>query len=114
MPQDYYETLGVARNASESEIKSAFRNLARKYHPDVNKSAGAEDKFKQINEAYEVLKDSEKRKKYDQLGQGWATGDDFTPPPNWGFNDFGTTETRQRGFSFDLDDFGETGFSDFF
>ena len=68
---DYYDRLGVSRTADEKEIKKAYRNLARKYHPDVNKDPGAEDKFKEINEAYEVLGDPEKRKKYDELGANW-------------------------------------------
>ena len=81
--QEYYETLGVLRSASEAEISKAYRKLARKYHPDVSKEKGAEEKFKQIAEAYAVLKDPEKRKKYDALGANWHTGEDFTPPPDW-------------------------------
>src|SRR5258707_6931105 len=83
--RDYYETLGVSKTASEDEIKSAFRKLARKYHPDVAKDKKeAEEKFKQINEAYEVLSDSEKRRKYDQLGENWNQPGGFQPPPQWG------------------------------
>ena len=81
---DYYAVLGVARDASANDIKKAFRKLARQYHPDVNKSAGAEARFKEINEANEVLSDPEKRKRYDALGQNWKSGQDFTPPPGWG------------------------------
>src|SRR5258707_8766719 len=81
--KDYYEALGVPRTASEEDIKKAFRKLARKYHPDVAKGKGAEDKFKEINEAYEVLGDPAKRKKYDALGPGWQAGAEFRPPPGW-------------------------------
>ncbi len=81
--QDYYEILGVPRTASEEEISKAYRKLARKYHPDVSKEKGAEEKFKQLAEAYAVLKDPEKRKKYDSLGPNWHTGEEFTPPPGW-------------------------------
>ncbi len=120
--QDYYEILGVHRDASQEEIQSAYRKLARKYHPDVNKTAEAEDKFKKVGEAYEVLKDPEKRAKYDQLGENWRMGDDFTPPPGWDFQNtggqgrsgtfhYGNFEDLGEGFSF----FGKGGgFSDFF
>src|SRR5205807_10600826 len=85
--RDYYETLGVSKTASADEIKSAFRKLARKHHPDVAKpkeKSAAEEKFKQINEAYEVLSDPEKRAKYDQLGADWNQPGGFQPPPDWG------------------------------
>jgi curved DNA-binding protein len=83
--RDYYEILGVARAAKEEEIKKVYRKLARKYHPDLNpNNKQSEEKFKEVQEAYEVLSDPEKRQKYDQLGANWKNGADFTPPPNWG------------------------------
>ena len=109
--RDYYEILGVKRDASESEIKSAYRKLARKYHPDVNKTKEAEDKFKEINEAYEVLGDKQKRQRYDSLGANWQGGADYTPPP--GFENFGFRSGQgYQQFSFGGGDMG--GFSDFF
>ncbi len=102
--KDYYEILGVKRDATQQEIKSAYRKLARKYHPDVNKTAGAQEKFKDINEAYEVLGDDNKRKRYDTLGSGWSQGADFTPPP--GFEGFNFSNFSQGASS--------GGFSDFF
>jgi curved DNA-binding protein len=81
--KDYYEILGVSRDASKDEIQRAYRKLARKFHPDLNKGAGSEEKFKEINEAYEVLKDPAKREKYDQFGSDWQQGDNFQPPPGW-------------------------------
>lgn len=104
--KDYYEILGVKRDSSEQEIKSAYRKLARKYHPDVNKTKEAEQKFKDINEAYEVLGDKQKRQRYDSLGSNWQGGADYTPPP--GFEQFNFGGGAQ-GF-----DFGGGGFSDFF
>src|SRR5258706_14338830 len=114
--RDYYETLGVPKTASEEEIRSAFRKLARKFHPDVAKDKkAAEEKFKEINEAYEVLGDPEKRKKYDQLGADWNRPSWFQPPPQWegqqpggGFYQWGGDG---GGVEFE---FGGTGFSDFF
>ena len=115
--KDYYETLGVSRDASRDEIQRVYRKLARKYHPDLNKTAGSEDKFKEINEAYEVLKDPEKRKKYDQVGSGWQQGDNFRPPPGWEQNfNFGSgPQARQENFFWssdggDYSDFFETLF----
>ncbi|MDD2760308.1 MAG: DnaJ C-terminal domain-containing protein [Methylomonas sp.] len=104
--KDYYQTLGVKRDASLDEIKKAFRKLARKYHPDVSKEPNAEARMKEINEAYTVLSDTEKRAAYDQLGQSYRPGQEFRPPPNWdaGF------EFSGRGFNP-----GEAAeFSDFF
>ncbi len=81
--RDYYEIMGVARDATQDEIKRAYRKLARKYHPDVSKASDAEAKFKEVGEAYEVLKDPEKRAAYDQLGKDWQQGQEFRPPPDW-------------------------------
>ena len=81
--KDYYEVMGVARDATQDEIKRAYRKLARKYHPDVSDQADAEERFKQLGEANEVLKDPEKRAAYDQLGANWQQGQDFRPPPGW-------------------------------
>jgi len=111
--KDYYESLGVSRTASDAEIKKAFRKLAREYHPDVAKDKKkAEEKFKEINEAYEVLSDPAKRKKYDELGPNWKQGAEFQAPPGWG--GFGGRNYRggnSRGEEFE---FSGTGFSDFF
>lgn len=105
--KNYYDVLGVTKNASDLEIKNAFRNLARKYHPDVAKDkAGAENKFKEINEANEVLSDPDKRRKYDELGANWNHPDRQTAPPQDGFS--GSFEDASE-FHFD-----GTGFSDFF
>ena len=112
--RDYYETLGVSKTASDEEIRSAFRKLARKYHPDVAKDKKtAEEKFKEINEAYEVLSDPEKRKKYDQLGANWNQPGGFQPPPEWGAQPGGGFQQwgGDGGVQFE---FGGTGFSDFF
>src|SRR3989338_11474291 len=87
--KDYYVILGVDRKASPDEIKLAYRKLARKYHPDVSKESNAEEKFKAVQEAYEVLKDPKKREAYDQLGSQWKSCQEFRPPPNWqGFAGF--------------------------
>ncbi len=104
--KDYYKILGIKRDASDDELKRVYRKLARKFHPDINKDPGAEEKFKEINEAYEVLHDSEKRSAYDKFGSNWQQGQDFHPPPNWdaGFDFSGTRFDRAEDF----------GFSDFF
>src|ERR1700720_44676 len=81
--KDYYKIMGVARDATEAQIKQAYRKLARKYHPDVSKEKDAEARFKEVGEAYEVLKSPEKRAAYDQLGQNHRAGEEFRPPPNW-------------------------------
>ncbi len=110
--QDYYKTLGVARAATADDIKKAYRRLARKYHPDVSKEKDAEQKFKQVQEAYEVLKDPEKRAAYDQLGADWKSGQAFHPPPEWasGFEFRGGARPRGGG----AHAFEDGGFSDFF
>ncbi len=97
--QDYYKILGVDRNAETAVIKKAYRKLARKFHPDVNKEADAEEKFKEVNEAYDVLKDKDKRKAYDQFGSNWKHGHEF--------NTGGWTDAGEGGF-------GGGNFSDFF
>ena len=104
--KDYYKIMGVKRDATQDEIKRAYRKLARKYHPDVSKEAEAEAKFKELGEAYEVLKDPDKRAAYDQLGSRWKAGADFRPPPGWdaGFEFRGGGDAKP--------DIG--GFSDFF
>src|SRR5712664_3576088 len=114
--KDYYETLGVQRSASDTEIKKAFRKLAREYHPDVAKNKKqAEEKFKEINEAYEVLGDPAKRKKYDELGSNWSAGADFRPPPGWESYGGGRRYSGRGSGGEDFEfHFGGTGFSDFF
>src|SRR6188472_79703 len=105
--KDYYKILGVNKTASQDDIKHAYRRLARKYHPDVSKEANAEAKFKDLQEAYEVLKDPEKRAAYDQLGSQWKEGQQFRPPPDWGSGGF---EFRTGGGA----QFEQQDFSDFF
>jgi curved DNA-binding protein len=118
--RDYYQILGMARTATADEIKKAYRRLARKFHPDVSKEKDAEQKFKEVQEAYEVLKDPEKRAAYDQLGSEWKSGEQFRPPPDWGggFEFRGgprRSRTGSRGGARQAEDFEEAeGFSDFF
>lgn len=101
--KDYYQILGVARDVSKEDLKKAYRKLARKYHPDVSKETDAEAKFKELGEAYEVLKDPEKRAQYDQFGSNYKNGQSFTPPPGWG-----QQGSRRGGFE------GNSNFSSFF
>ncbi|MDY6946076.1 MAG: DnaJ C-terminal domain-containing protein [Pseudomonadota bacterium] len=106
MPEykDYYKIMGVARDVGQDELKRVYRRLARKFHPDVSKEKDAEARFKEVQEAYEVLKDPQKRSAYDQLGSNWRQGQDFRPPPEWAQNhEFSTAFGDQEG-----------GFSDFF
>jgi curved DNA-binding protein len=126
--QDYYKTLELERKATPDEIQKAYRRLARKYHPDVNKQKGAEERFKEINEANEVLSDPAKRKRYDALGSAWHSGQDFKPPPGFdaeafaaqfGFSKHGTRAGRSSAASSMRFEFGNqggaaSGFSDFF
>ncbi|MDX6535310.1 MAG: curved DNA-binding protein [Gaiellales bacterium] len=127
--RDYYETLGVPRTASADDIRKAYRKLAREYHPDVNRSEGAEDRFKEISEAHEVLRDEESRAKYDRLGANWRAGDDVSGAPGYedyfrragagagdggmggggGFGGFGDTRV-EFGDSADFSDFFESFF----
>lgn len=101
--KDYYRIMGVERNATQDAIKRAYRKLARKYHPDVSKEKDAEEHFKELGEAYEVLKDPEKRAAYDRLGAGWQQGQEFNPPPGWDsgfeFRGGGFTEADAAQFS---------------
>src|ERR1700704_1110272 len=114
--KDYYETLQVPRSATADEIKKSYRTLARKYHPDLNPSdKEAAERFREVQEAYEVLSDDEKRKRYDRLGANWKAGEQFRPPPDWQTESAGANEYR------DFSDFRSTadesefgGFSDFF
>ena len=104
--KDYYKIMGVEKGATQDEIKRAYRKLARKYHPDVSKEPNAEQKFKEVGEAYEVLKDPEKRAAYDRLGSDWKAGQEFRPPPDW-----------DAGFEFSGGGFttgDASAFSDFF
>jgi curved DNA-binding protein len=116
--QDYYNTLGVQKGATQGEIQKAFHKLAKKYHPDLNSAPEAEDRFKEINEAYEVLGDKEKRAAYDSFGENWKSGQNFTPPPDWE-DIFGGAQFGQQfsggggGAQFHMGGGGD-GFSDFF
>jgi curved DNA-binding protein len=119
--RDYYKILGVQRAATAEEVKTAYRRLARKFHPDVSKEKNAEERFKQVQEAYEVLKDPQKRAAYDQLGSEWKSGQQFRPPPDWGsgyeFSGGGPRAGRAQrrgGAAPDGEAYAEEGFSDFF
>ena len=103
--KDYYQTLGVAKSATDDDIKKQYRRLARKYHPDVSKEKDGEEKFKAMKEAYEVLKDPDKRKAYDQMGSGYQGGDAFKAPPGWDFQ--GAHQGHQSHHA-------QADFSDFF
>lgn len=114
--KDYYQILGIDRDATQDEIKRAYRKLARKYHPDVSKEPQAEERFKEVGEAYEVLKDPEKRAAYDQLGANWKAGQDFRPPPDWDqgfeFHGGGFTSADAEQFSDFFESlFGRGGFA---
>lgn len=112
--KDYYKVMGLARDASQDDIKRAYRRLARKYHPDVSKEADAERQFKEVGEAYEVLRDPEKRAAYDRLGPDYRAGQDFQPPPGWdaGFESAGADRTGRayREQEQDYSDFFESLF----
>jgi curved DNA-binding protein len=109
--KDYYKIMGVARDATEAQIKQAYRKLARKYHPDVSKEKDAEERFKDLGEAYEVLKNPEKRAAYDQLGQGPRPGENFRPPPDWGAGfEFGGAQDSRAGGNADYSEFFESLF----
>ncbi len=118
--RDYYKILGAERTASADDIKKSYRRLARKFHPDVSKEKDAEARFKEVQEAYEVLKDPEKRAAYDQLGSNWKSGEQFRPPPDWanGFEFRGAPRGagRQSGGTHGSSEevFEDEGFSDFF
>ncbi|MBT6277964.1 MAG: DnaJ domain-containing protein [Chromatiales bacterium] len=104
--QDYYKTLGVERDASAEVIKSAYRRAARRFHPDVSKETNAEERFKAVGEAYEVLRDAQKRAAYDQLGPNWKAGQEFRAPPGWGGRPGGPRGAGAGGDAFS-DFFGE-------
>jgi len=109
--KDYYKVMGVARDATETQIKQAYRKLARKYHPDVSKEPDAEARFKEVGEAYEVLRSPEKRAAYDRLGSGPRPGEDFRPPPDWGSGfEFSGAGPGAGESSADYSDFFETLF----
>jgi curved DNA-binding protein len=112
--RDYYKILGVVRTATADEIKKTYRRLARKYHPDVSKEKDAEAHFKEVQEAYEVLKDPEKRAAYDQLGSEWKSGQQFRPPPDWGSGFEFRGGARRGGGGTEEEVFESEGFSDFF
>ncbi len=114
--KDYYEILGVPRDATQADLKRAYRKLARKYHPDVSKEPDAETRFKEMGEAYEVLKDATKRAAYDQMGRDWKSGQEFTPPAGWngGFESDGRDSAHGDGGSGGFDPLDGTDYGEFF
>src|SRR5579862_762769 len=116
--RDYYKILGVERSAAAEQIKTAYRRLARKFHPDVSKEPNAEAHFKEMQEAYEVLKDPQKRAAYDQLGSEWKSGQQFRPPPDFGqgfeFSGRPAGARGHRGRATQGEEFSQEDYSDFF
>jgi curved DNA-binding protein len=108
--RDYYEVLGLPRTATQDEVRRAYRKLARKYHPDVSQQADGEDRFKELGEAYQVLKDTEKSAAYDRLGRQWQNGQEFQPPPDWDEEFEFSGAGNERRANADFSDFFEAIF----